>query len=360
MVSTREVTAKTRTERPSEDPPRGSSETLAAAPSPFDDSEDVSIAGLPRVAAKKPKTEREGKGSWKTVAIAFALGVGIVAAGFGVHRWLAEGSAEPALDLAALADEARDALGRGRLDEPREGSVLGITDRILAQQPEHPEALQPAARGGRSAGPPRRAGGRARRPRRGALALPARAGLPRRRGHRGGPRGARRAARPDHAAGVRTRPVAVVERAEVVLSATLEPGVEPAPGARPRFVIRRGARQIGQPVEATATEDGRTYEAPYTFADAGTHRVLFQLGTGDDRVEMAVDVEVQRDAARPPRRGTPDPPPVTTQGSTWTPPTIAPAWMPTPVPTTQAPPPPPPEPDPPPPPAPWTGGGSVL
>src|SRR5690606_11053634 len=99
-----------------------------------------------------------------------------------------------------------------------------------------------------------------------------------------------------------------------------------------------------------------------TFASPGTHRVIFRIGSGDDRIEMAVDVEVQRDRTRPARREPPDPPPVTTQGSTWSPPAIAPAWLPTPVPETPAPaaPPAPDPPPPPPPPAPWTGGGAVL
>src|SRR5690606_16294902 len=93
--------------------------------------------------------------------------------------------------------------------------------------------------------------------------------------------------------GVRTRPPAVTEDQEVVLSATLEPGVEVGARARPRFIVKRGSRQVGRAIDATLAEDGRTYEARYTFASAGTHRLIFRIGSGDDRIEMAIDVEVQ-------------------------------------------------------------------
>jgi hypothetical protein len=152
----------------------------------------------------------------------------------------------------------------------------------------------------------------------------------------------------------------VIERSEIVLSAVLEPGVEVGARTRPRFVIKHNDRQVGQSVDATRADDG-SFEAQYTFTSSGTYHVLFRIGSGADRIEMSTDIEVARNPHHPVRRASPDPPPVTTQGSSWSPPTIAPAWTPTPVSPTQQPEvvsaPPPADPPPPPP---WTGGGSVL
>jgi hypothetical protein len=128
-------------------------------------------------------------------------------------------------------------------------------------------------------------------------------------------------------------------------------------------VLKRGSRQVGRSIEATLAEDGRTYEATHTVSRPGTYRLFFRIGRGAGRIEESAELEVARDPDRPVRRRDPDPPPVTTQGSVWSPPTIAPAWTPTPQPSNPTPQPEPqpqPQPDPPPPPAPWTGGGSVL
>ncbi|HEY8431319.1 MAG TPA: protein kinase [Sandaracinaceae bacterium] len=352
----REVTARMRIERRPEPPP---SETLASAPSPFGDPEEVSIAGLPRLGSRKAR----GGGSLRAVAVAFGLGVALVAGGFGIKSWLDRGADRSEVDVDALAEQAREALGRGHLDEPRETSVLGLTDRILAVRPDHAEALrlreEVAERLSRRA---REAAERGQREEARALYRRAMAFAADDAELEAALAALDEPPPPATPPGVRTRPAAVTEDREVVLSATLEPGVEVGERTRPRFVIKRGSRQVGRAIDATPTEDGRTFEASYTFASPGTHRVIFRIGSGDDRIEMAVDVEVQRDRTRPARREPPDPPPVTTQGSTWSPPAIAPAWLPTPVPETPAPaaPPAPDPPPPPPPPAPWTGGGAVL
>ena len=155
---------------------------------------------------------------------------------------------------------------------------------------------------------------------------------------------------------MRTRPAHVQEDQEITLVAVIEPDREVGERARPRFVVKRGRRQIGRSIEGSPDEDGvRTFTASHTFTRPGTYSLIFRMGSGADRIEMSTEVEVHRDPdrPRPTRRGQdPDPPPVTTQGSAWQPPTIAPAWTQTPSPT------PAPDPDPPPPPAPWTG--SVL
>ena len=86
--------------------------------------------------------------------------------------------------------------------------------------------------------------------------------------------------------------------------------------------------------------------------------LVFRFGRGAERVERSVEVEVHRDPDRPrPRPREEDPPPVTTQGSAWSPPTIAPAWTPTPTTPPTVTPAPGPTPAPPPP---WNGQGQIL
>jgi hypothetical protein len=337
-------------------PPHRESETLQAAPSPFESQdEELAIPGLPGPSPGGRRTAR-------TLALAFLVGAALVAGGFGVRAWLAGPDAEPTADVAALTDDAREALARGAYDAPPEASVLGLTDRILALEPEHPEALRLREEA--------------------ADALAARAREATERGDRDEARALYRRAmalRADDAAleaalaaldepaapppepGVRTRPAEVIEDREVTLVAVLEPDVDVGEREGPRFVLQRRRRRVGRSIPARLAEDGRTYEATHTVTRPGRYRLLFRIGRGADRIEREAELEVARDPDRPRRRRNPDPPPVTTQGSAWSPPSVAPAWSPTPV---AAPPPqPPPEPatpDPPPPPAPWTGGGGVL
>ncbi len=354
-ISARETTQRTRTERAEE--PVGRTETLAAAPNPFGDVEDVSIPGLAR---RKPK---RASGSLRLVAGAFVVGVVLVAGGFGVATWLDHEDPPPLVDVAALGAQAREALGRAHYDdEPRETSVLGLTDRMLRASPADPEALRLRREAARRLS--RDAAAQADRGEREEAQATYRRALAFTPGDEEIEQALAALEEPPAPAvvpGVRTRPESVVDHDEIVLSAVLEPGVEIGARTRPRFVIKHGDRQVGRSIDATRTDDG-SFEASHTFTAAGTYRVIFRIGSGADRIEMTTNVEVARNARRPVRRGSSDPPPVTTQGSTWSPPTIAPAWTPTPVTPTQQPDvvSAPPRPDPPPPPAPWTGGGSVL
>ena len=332
---------------PMRPPPRVESQTLQGAPNPFGDEDDVRIPGV---------RGRIKSGTVRLVGIAFLVGAALVGGGF-VISTLLEGGPEPSgIDVDAVAADARQALGRGAFDEPRAQSVLGLTDRILAARPGHPEALR--LRGEASRRLAQLAEQQADRGERDEAMASYRRAL---------------ALTPDDAAveaalaallappaprvtpGVRTRPALVLEGREITLSAVLEEGTEVGDRVRPRFVIKRGSRQVGSSIDAVLGEDGRTYEATTTIARTGAHRILFRLGSGTGRIEMDTQVEVQRDPDRPVRPRDPDPPPVTTQGSAWIPPTLTPTWTQTPTPTN-----PPPDPPPPDPPPPWTGGGSVL
>ncbi len=330
------------------------SPTLEGAPSPFSDDGEVSIAGLP-----KPRPGLS-KGA-RTIATAFAIGALLMAGGYGLKVYL-DGRPDPApaLEVDAVLARAADALRQGRLDEPRAESVLGLTDRVLEAHPGDPEAgrLRRMARDQLVTRAQERADEGARDEAlalyRRALAFVA----------EDAPISAAIAAleQPPIAPptpGVRTRPLLVTAGQEVTLVAVLEPGVEVGARTSPRFVVQRGGRQVGAAIPANRLEDG-TYEATHTIARSGAYRLLFRIGAGTDRVEMATDLEVRRDPDAPVRpRTDPDPPPVTTQGSAWTP-SVAPAWTPTVEPPQVvdiAPTPTPPPPDPAPPP-PWTG--SVL
>ncbi len=325
------------------------SATLDGAPSPWGDEDDPAIPGLPR--------SRALGGNLKMIVGAFLIGALLVGAGYGVYAWVDGMGDEEAVDVDALAAQARDALGRGAYDTPHEESVLGLTDRILGARPAHAEArrlraeaarrlMQEAARqledGDRDAARATYLRAQALTPEAPAIedAIAELDAPP----------------PPPAPPGVRTRPAHVQEDQEITLVAVIEPDREVGERARPRVVVKRGRRQIGRSIEGSPDEDGvRTFTASHTFTRPGTYSLIFRMGSGADRIEMSTEVEVHRDPdrPRPTRRGQdPDPPPVTTQGSAWQPPTIAPAWTQTPSPT------PAPDPDPPPPPAPWTG--SVL
>lgn len=351
-----EITERTRHERaePEVERPRVNKEsaTLAAAPNPFGASEDPSIAGLIRAPSRRTR------GPARMIAGAFLIGAVVVGGGFVVAGLVDERDARAEVDLAALAADAREALGRGRYDQPRAGSVLELTDRILAVDRDHPQALrirsEAARRLARDAAQRADEGDREEARalyRRALVLLPGDESLEEALAALDAP------AEATEPPGVRTRPPIVIEDHPIVLSAVLDASVELGARTRPHFVVKRGHRTIERALDATPSEDGLRYEAAYTFASAGRHDVYFRVNDGDQRVEMTTEVEVARDpASRPTRRDDPDPPPVTTQGSTWAPPTIAPAWTPTtPTPTIA-----PRDPDPPPPPAPWTGGGSIL
>ena len=342
----------------SEPPPRvidsaiQSSPTLEGAPSPFDDNVDVSIPGLPRPRMK-------GGGSMgRAVGMAFLVGALIVGVGFGVRAWLEAREEVPEIDVAALVQQTRDALGRGELDEPRSSSVLGLTDRILEESPGHPEAVR-LRRAARDALVGQAEEQVEAEERDAALALYRRAlafvsedtQIEEAIAELEAP------VTPPPTPGVRTRPLLVLEGQEITLVAVLEADAELGERDNPRFVVQRGSRQVGRSISATLLEDGTAYEATHTFSRPGTYRLVFRIGRGTDRIERTAQLEVRRDPNRPPRPD-PDPPPVTTQGSTWTP-SVAPAWTPTVDPPTiiDAPPPPPPPVDPAPPP-PWTG--SIL
>ena len=337
-----EVTERTRTDRAA---PKKESETLAAAPSPFGPSDDPSIPGLVRAPS------RRAKGSLRVIGLAFVIGAVLVGGGFAVAALVGGGEVEAGVDLVALAADAREALGRGRYDEPREGSVLELTDRILAIEPANAQARRlrsEAARRLASDAVARASAGERDAAqalyRRALVLLPGDEEIEAALGALEAPPA------PAVPPGVRTRPPIAVQGEPIVLSAALDPSASEV-DARPHFVIKRGSRTLERELEASRAEDG-SYEASYTFASAGSHAIVFRVGTGAEQIEMTLDIEVARDPSRPVRRGEPDPPPVTTQGSTWAPPSIAPAWTPT------TPSPPIHEPDPPPPPpTPW---GSIL
>lgn len=341
------------------EPPRRMEGTLEGAPSPFDhEEEEPSIPGLVL------GHSRRHSGMVRIIGLSFVVGVVLVAGGSAIRAWLqADEEAPPRVDVEMLAEQARDALGREAYDEPPGISVLALTDRILAVRPDHPEALrlreEVADRLVRQAeeaaerGEPDEARALYRRAKEFraddtaieeallALDVPV---------------------EPPPAPGVRTRPPRVVEGQAITLVAVLE---DPDVGSReqPRFLLKRGGHQIGRSIEATRTEDGYGYEARTTIARAGTYQLLFRIGRGAGRIEQTAEIEVERDPNRPVRPREPDPPPVTTQGSVWQPPSIAPAWTPIPASPPAAPSDPRPsiaQPEPPPPPAPWRGGGSVL
>ena len=319
--------------------------TLEGAPNPFGDEGDVSIAGLP---VRRKRSRSSGIG--RSLAIAFVIGALLVGTGFGVAALVRRGEPETTVDVQALLEQAQGAFGRGEFDEPRETSVLGLTDQILEVRSEDPAAirLRQATRDRLVADAEARARADEREE---ALALYRRAAA---------------FVESDSAIdraiaalqepgtspptpGVRTRPLLVVEDQEVSLVAVLEPGVEVAESANIRFVIQRRGQQIGRAIPATAAENGG-YEATTTFSRPGHYRLVFWVGEGDDRLERSTPIEVRRDPDRPRRPVSHDPPPITTQGSAWTP-SVAPAWTPTVDPPVVAQPPAEPPP-------PWTG--SVL
>ncbi|HJL20023.1 MAG TPA: protein kinase, partial [Sandaracinaceae bacterium LLY-WYZ-13_1] len=306
---------------PMDEPPRreaGESETLSGAPSPFGgEAEADDELDIPGLTLGRPRRPRPTK-TLRTIGLAFLIGAALVAGGFGVRVWLNAPDEGSSVDVEALAQQARTALRQGLYDEPHEGSVLGLTDRILEVRPEHGEARrlreEVASRLMRQAASEAERGDReaARATYRRALAFAADdapieeavAALDEPAPTRPAP-------------GVRTRPAHVVEDREITLVAVLEPDVEVGERTRPRFVLKRGRRQVGRSIEASLGEDGVSWEAAHTIARPGTYQLLFRIGRGSDRIERSADIEVARDPDRPVRRREPDPPPVTTQGSVW-------------------------------------------
>ncbi|MGE0789022.1 MAG: protein kinase [Sandaracinaceae bacterium] len=331
------------------------SQTLAGAPNPFGDDDDVVIPGL-----SGPPLPPRAKPLGRALGIAFLAGAVLVGGGYAVSEALEAPTEAPAPDADALLARAQIALAAGRLAAPSDDSVLGLTTEVLALRPSDPAALALRSQAADQLVTRARAttGDEARDLYRQALLL------------RAGDASIETALAaldapppPTVVPGVRTQPLQVIEGQDIELIAVLEANeMEPAP-TEARFVIHRAGRSIGRSIPATLGDDGRTYRAPYTFARHGAHDVLFRFGRGPERIERRATIEVSRDPARPVRTE-PDPPPVTTQGSVWTP-TIVPAWTHANQGQTTSPLPPPPDPDPPPPPVqdpppPWTGGGSVL
>jgi serine/threonine-protein kinase len=107
--------------------PMGPSPTLEAAPSPFDPSGNVSVAGLRR---------RRRLGPVATVLIAFLAGAAVVSAGAWSLSLIGPGS----VDVEGLEARARAALGRGDLDSPPGENVADLTARILDASPQHEAA----------------------------------------------------------------------------------------------------------------------------------------------------------------------------------------------------------------------------
>ncbi len=325
------------------------SPTLEGAPSPFDDNLDVSIAGL-----RSRRRKILSPGTVRSIVVAFVVGALLVGGGYGVKSWLEGADETPAVDVDGLVSEARAALSQAALDEPRDASVLGLTDRILEASPGHPEAIR--LRGVAHDHLVAEAEERAEEGERDAAIALYRRAL----SFVAGDPSIDRAitaleepVAPPPPPGVRTRPLLVIEDREVTLVAV--PSSDVGDRTEPQFVLRRGRHQVGRPIPASLADDGRTYEATHTIRRPGTYRLVFRIGAGPDRIEESAELEVRRDPDRPARPVEVDPPPITTQGSSWTP-SVAPAWTPTtddPQ-TVTNPPPPPPE-DPPPP---WTG--SIL
>jgi len=340
---------------PPPDPTPVTSHTLEGAPSPFGGGAtgELSIPGLRRSPGRGG-----GKGMGRSIAIAFAVGVVLVGGGFGLST-LVDGSGEEAevVDVAGLLGDARHALAAEHFDEPRDRSVLGLTAAILAAEPGHADAL--ALRRDARDALVERAQSRAEAEERDqAIALYRRALA-----FEVEPAPIEEAIavleeppEPPPTPGVRTRPALVIEDRGITLVAVLEPGTELGERGRPRFVLKRGRRQVGRSIDATRQEDALVWEAHHTITRPGRYQLVFRIGTGAQVIERSIELEVQRDPNRPPPRRDPDPPPITTQGSAWTP-SVAPAWTPTVENPAPNPNPPPPVNDPPPPP-PWTG--SVL
>jgi len=353
--------ATTPTPPMSEPPPDSTpviSHTLDGAPSPFGGGEtgELSIPGLRR------SPGRGGKGLGRSLAIAFVIGVLLVGGGFGLST-LVDGSGpeEETIDVSALLADARHALAAQHYDEPRDASVLGLTSAILAAEPGHEDALA-LRREARDALVERAAERAEGDEREQAIALYQRALAF---DVETGPieeaiAELEEPPEPPPTPGVRTRPALVIEDRGITLVAVLEPGTELGDRERPRFVLKRGRRQVGRSIDARRPDDDAlVWEANHTITRPGRYQLVFRIGAGARVIERSVELEVQRDPNRPPPRRDPDPPPITTQGSAWTP-SVAPAWTPT-VERTPSPTPSPnptPPPDDPPPPPPWTG--SVL
>lgn len=341
-------------------PAQVESPTLEGAPSPFGDGDDDELA-IPGLGRPRRKGERSGLA--RTLGTAFLIGAVLVGGGFGIAAFVEQRPTREEVDIATLVEQARAALERGALDDPRATSVLGLTDRILGEHPDHPDAvsLRRIVRDRLVEQAEERAEEGEREE---AIALYRRALT-----FGAGDAAIDEAIQalnepevPPPIPGIRTRPIHVVERHEVTLVAVLADHVDVGERDNPRFVIKRRNRQIGRSVAATLAEDGVSYEATHTIVRPGTYRLIFRIGAGRDRIEESAEIEVHRDPDRPrrPVDYEDDLPPITTQGSSWTP-SVAPAWTPTVEPPVVGPQlTPVPQPDPPPPPAPWTGGGSVL
>ena len=269
-------------------PPRGNAATT----------DELRVAGL--------GGKRGGSGLRAAALLggAFVLGVGGVAAAFWARAHFAEPSAEEV--RATRLDSAEHAFAAGHLDGAGEGTLLAITNEMLAARSDDADAL---------------------RLRHSAADLLA-----------GRARVATQAEHTDEARDLYQRALVLVpgdDALEAALQALDTPPelpssvtVAPPPVSgqsvvftatipesalalttQPRFVIHLNGRRVGRAIDAIAGGSPTTFVARHTFAQPGHYEVLFRTGESAGAVTVSIEVDVARGT-----RVEVDPP-VTTQGS---------------------------------------------
>jgi serine/threonine-protein kinase len=239
------------------------------------------------------------------VLLAFVVGASLVAGGAMLLELYTRSSEEEARrETLALAERA---LAEERWEG--EASVRMLTDRLLAESPEDPDALRIRAaaarvlvREGRSALDAGQRDEAQRALERALLLAPADADADALRD------ALERPVTPPRRAGIEVTP-APLSGERVTLRAVLEEGTGPAPGQTPFFVVRRDATRAGRRIEARESSAPGTYEAEYAFPSSGVFRVEFHAGDAPGSLRLDVEVRVER--SRRPE----DEPPVTTTGS---------------------------------------------
>jgi serine/threonine-protein kinase len=257
----------------------------------------------------RPRGPRSGGAAGRAfaVAIAFVVGALLVAGGALALEAYSRASAENArLETVTLAERA--------LDEERwegEASVRLLTDRLLAEGPDDPDArrIRRAAAErlvaqGREALDAGRRDDAQRVVELALVLVPGDADAAALRAELSRP------VVPPRVAAVRVTPDPV-SGSRVTLHAVIEEGIVVEEGDRPRFVIRRDGVRVGRHVNATEGAEAGTYSADYTFPMAGTFTVEFRVGDGPEGYRVTGEVRVER-GARPPGD---DEPPITTTGS---------------------------------------------
>jgi hypothetical protein len=241
--------------------------------------------------------------------VAFLTGIAGVAGTFWAMDRYGPPSTEEVRADRVRAGEA--ALAGDRFDGAGEDNVRAITDQMLAERPNDPDALRLRRSASQHLAEDARTlaaqGERARAldTMRRALALAPEDEALRRAvaelEQPPGPTEASLAVSPSPVAGE-----------PVILTAIMPAGVRFTATDRPRFVVKRDGRRVGRLTDATQGADEHTWIASYVFAAAGRHEVQFHGGEGDDSLRVSVEVDVER-AVRTPSPG--GDPPVTTQGS---------------------------------------------